>query len=332
MIDRKKALPESATVPLDYRDIPVLLVVFNRPAQTLAMIERLRDAGVRRVFVSSDAARGVDDDGRVAEVRDIVQTKLDWDCDVSLNFRKTNEGLRLGVTSAIDWFFSEVDEGIILEDDCLPGAGFFELCADLLPRYRNNPRIFQIAGDNTADVSISQDWSYCFVRYPHTWGWATWRRAWNLYDRNLNLWTEIKAEGLVDSLYPNPVERQIWEPIYDRLSLHGKPDTWDWQWAATLAMHDGLSAQPVVNLVSNIGFGEDATHTKKPGRRSNRPPATIGQIVHPKVLLRHLTAESQILNNTQLTLGPGGKSSRPKTLIRTIKENLGKILDAQFKH
>ena len=281
-------------------EVPVLLMVYRRPELTKKIITRLRELGVQNLFVSFDAPANPDEIRLVAEVKKVVESGVDWECSLSTNYRETNEGLRLAVVSAIDWFFSHVSEGIILEDDCLPSEDFFRFCAEGLTLYRDDERVFHIAGDNTADVSIEQAWSYCFVRYPHIWGWATWRRAWAKYDRDLAMWEAFSREGMVESLFPLDAERRVWEPIYNRLSRKGIPDTWDFQWSATVAMNDGLSVQTIPNLVSNLGFGDGATHTKKPGRRSNRSAQSLGKIVHPPVVYRHAHAESQIFHNTHL--------------------------------
>jgi hypothetical protein len=311
------------------KDVPVLLVVFKRPILTRQLINRMRELGVRNLFISSDAATGSENSGLVAEVRALLQTEINWDCSVSLNLREENVGLQASMVSSIDWFFSHVEEGIILEDDCLPGEDFFQMCAELLPRFREEPRVFQISGDNTADVSIEQEWSYCFIRYPHIWGWATWKSSWARYDRDLALWAEFKASGMVKSLFPVPLERKIWEPIYDRILKEGIPDTWDFQWCATLVMHDGLSVQPLVNLVSNTGFGAGATHTRKIGPRSNRLTSSLGEIKHPEIIYRHMEAERQVFMNTHLALAIPTKRT---LLIKRIRNRWRWILRVSRHH
>jgi hypothetical protein len=313
--------------------VPTLLTVFNRPDLTRNLLNRLRDIGVAKLFISSDAPRNPADEDLVAEVRGIITTEIDWDCNVQTNLRETNLGLKDAMVSALDWFFHHVDEGIVLEDDCLPSHDFFRLCAELLPRFRDEPRVFQIAGDNTSDISIDQDWSYCFIRYPHIWGWATWKSSWALYDRDLNLWASIAAEDMTGSVFPVAAERRVWEPTYDRLRQHGIPDTWDFQWAATIAMYDGLSAQATVNLISNQGFRSDATHTTGPSHRSKRPQEPLGEIRHPPFVLRHREAEKQVFSNTQRKMGPPnwqrrlGKRVRgaQKWFFRVVLHRLGLI-------
>jgi len=284
-------------------DVPVLLLVFNRPNHTRQVINRLREIGARHIYVSSDAADQPKSQDRVDRVRRIVTEEIDWDCDVTINLRSENRGLRLGVLAGIDWFFSKVEEGIILEDDCLPSRDFFRFCAELLPLYRRDCRIFHIAGENSADVKISQPWSYCFVQYPHIWGWATWKRAWALYDRDLSSWGKFEAASFTQNLFSSADEEAVWAPIFRRLHTQGFPDTWDWQWSLTLRMNGGLAAQPVENLVTNIGFGPEATHTTHESSRSNRPIGRLGIIKHPEIVFTHKNADAQIFKNTQSTLG-----------------------------
>ena len=159
------------------KHVPTLVVAFRRPDLTSKLIDRLREIQVQTLFVSVDAPSTPNERVLVEAVLRVIQSEIDWACEVTVNRRTINHGLRVSMTESIDWFFSHVSEGIILEDDCVPSIDFFSFCADLLPRFRDNPRVFQVAGDNSADVSIAQDWSYCFVRYPHIWGWATWKSA-----------------------------------------------------------------------------------------------------------------------------------------------------------
>lgn len=310
---------------------PVLLIVWNRPVETRRSLEALRVSRPSLLFVAGDGPRSDEEAARVAEVRRLVEELVDWPCDVRTSFSDTNLGCRTGVTRAIDWFFSHVDEGIILEDDCVASPEFFAFCDEMLDRYRHNPRVMHIAGDNSARVRITQDWSYCFVRYPHIWGWATWKRAWDVYDRDLDLWEDFRSSGQIVDLFRNDDERQTWVPIFDRLRETGEPDTWDWQWAATCMVHDALCVQPTVNLVSNIGFNDRATHTTRPSERSSMPTEPLFPLRHPPVPYRHLDAERQIFLNTQADLratpkGPLWLRASRKLKGRLLRTSLGGAL------
>jgi hypothetical protein len=300
----------------------VLLIVWNRPFETRLALERLRESRPSELYVAGDGPRNDDDAKLVAEVRRIIEEFVDWPCTLQTSFSNENLGCRGGVTRAIDWFFSRVDEGIILEDDCVAGPDFFAFCDEMLERYRHDHRVMHIAGDNTARIRISQDWSYCFVRYPHIWGWATWKRAWLEYDRDLAVWDHFRAGHQVIDLFPNADERETWVPILDRLRDTGRPDTWDWQWAVTCMALDALCIQPTVNLVSNIGFNGRATHTKRPSVRSNMPPQPIFPLRHPPLAYRHHDADRQIFLNTQIGLRAKSKGRVWIRVSHKIKASL----------
>lgn len=304
---------------------PVLLVVWNRPAETRRVLEALRPVRPSRLYVACDGPRSNEEAHLVDEVRELVATMVDWPCQVLTNYSSTNSGCRVGVTRAIDWFFEHEDEGIILEDDCIPHPDFFPFCDEILARYRNDDRVMHIAGDNTAAVTIPQDWSYCFVRYPHIWGWATWRRAWRHYDRDLKGWSAFRNSEQLPDLFPEPEMRETWVPIFNRLLDEGIPDTWDWQWAATTLMRNGLCIQPTRNLISNIGFNERATHTRRASVRAEAPLESILPLRHPPVVFPHRQAESQIFENTQASLHPRAKVSRWKKVLVRNKVRLYRL-------
>ena len=302
-----------------YNSVPVLLMVFKRPELTRKVLSQLRASKVKRLYISSEAPENCDSEGGVEEVRRIIVEEIDWNCRVDYNFREKNRGLREGVLAGIDWFFENESEGIILEDDCIPSAEFFGFCAVMLKKFRNHPEVMHVAGDNSASVKIPQDWSYCFIDYPHVWGWATWKRAWNLYDRDLVMWRKFASTRLVSSLFPFEDERKIWEPLLNRLWSDGVPDTWDWQWAITLKMHRGLSVQAIPNLVSNIGSGPLATHTRSLGERENVAPADIGQLRHPDFIFPHMEASRAVFLSTQTTLGVRPTLTPKATLVNFAK-------------
>ncbi len=283
-------------------DTAVLLVTWNRPDTTKRVLSAIREAKPSRLFVAGDGPRNEEDARLIAEVKKTITGGVDWECEVLTSYSTTNLGCRGGVTRAIDWFFSHVDEGIILEDDCVPHPHFFRFSAEMLGKYRDNTRVMHIAGDNSAQVRLKKSDSYCFIRYPHIWGWATWSRAWKLYDRDLRGFREIMDCGQIDEIFPNNLERKIWVPIFDKLERTNQPDTWDWRWSATVFINDGLSVQPLTNLVSNIGHGDDSTHTKRKNLRAEFPRSEIFPLAHPTVITRELDAEKQVLLNTQTQL------------------------------
>jgi hypothetical protein len=198
---------------------------------------------------------------RCEEVKQIISC-VDWPCKVDTNFAADNMGCRRQVISGLDWAFSLVEEAIILEDDCLPDQSFFQYCTELLERYRDNRQIGLISGFNY-EGSFRHASSYYFSPLASIWGWATWRRSWQQYDEHMNGWPEAKRNGLLKKLFPNERVVAYWENIFDRMYDGSGPNTWDYQWLFTCWNRNWLNILPATNLVWNIGFGQDATHTRK---------------------------------------------------------------------
>jgi hypothetical protein len=308
-------------------EAPVLLIVWNRPAETRLVLESLRRARPKRLFVAGDGPReGSDSDARlIAETQQAVAELVDWPCDLRTSYSEDNQGCRRAVVRAIDWFFANVPAGIILEDDCVPHPDFFAFCSLMLDRFWDDTRIMSIAGDNSAGVSSVAGQSYCFVRYPHIWGWATWRRAWRLYDRDLELWDMLRESGQEGDVFSFDAERETWVPIFNRLRDEGVPDTWDWQWAATCFLHSGLSVQPTVNLVRNVGFNQSATHTTGPSPRADCPTRPILPLSHPRAVIRSRIAERDIFWRTQAELNPRLSQSSLQRGWRMIRRRAWEI-------
>lgn len=271
---------------------PVLFMVFNRPDTTRRVFETIREARPSRLYIAADGARE-DKPGekeRVAEVRRIIN-QADWPCELKTLFRKTNLGSRHAVSSAITWFFEQEEQGIILEDDCLPHPDFFYFCEELLECYKDNENIAMISGTNFQMGRKRGPDSYYFSRYSNIWGWASWRRAWAQYEPDMNFWPEWKASADWKKSYPNRIERKHQEERLDRV-WNQQMDTWDYQWSAVIRKHDRLIAVPNVNLIANIGFSQDSTHTKSATHKlANLPVHAIGRIKHPDEVVPNVRAD-----------------------------------------
>ena len=265
----KAPVPEPANQP-DFQT-PVLFLIFNRPDATAQVLVQLRRAGVRRLYVAADGPRpGHPTDAvRCAEARALVrQAGRESGCELRTLFRAANLGCSTAVAEGISWFFEHEPEGIIVEDDCLPTPGFFPFCAEMLARYRHDLRLMHISGNNFGAKAGARPEprqpSYYFSQQVHSWGWATWRRAWQHYDLGLRDLPRLALSGRLRGSFSSRLEewyflRKFWE-LY-----HGpRPfTTWDYQWHFARAANSGLAIMPAVNLVSNIGFGhEGATHTQ----------------------------------------------------------------------
>jgi hypothetical protein len=193
----------------------------------------------------------------VRQVREIVLNGVDWDCEVKTLFRDENLGCKYGVSGGIDWFFENEEEGIILEDDTLPSQSFFWFCQELLEKYRTDERIMMIGGNNKG-VNFSSDYSYFFSKYVQIWGWATWRRSWGKYDCKIQKWKSVKEQ--IGNYVYSKNEMRLRIKQFDSVYNH-KTDTWDFQWNFICLIHNGLAIIPYLNMISNIGFSDDATHT-----------------------------------------------------------------------
>lgn len=243
-------------------DTPLLLLVFNRPHNTRRVFEAVRAARPSRLFIAADGPRpGRPDDDRLCREVRAIAGAVDWPCRVETLFRTQNLGLRVAVSQAINWFFSHVDEGVILEDDVLPSPDFFTYCSELLARYREVPGVMMIAGSNPAAGSVELEASYSFSGYALIWGWATWKRAWQKYDGELESLGPDSGMSVLSSFHcATRGFRMMWSRKLREVKS-GRINTWDYQWAYTLFSNRGACIVPRVNLVENIGFGEDATHT-----------------------------------------------------------------------
>lgn len=240
----------------------VLFLVFNRPDTTERVFREIRRARPPRLYVAADGPRAdrTDEASRCDEVREIA-TAVDWPCEVHTLFREENLGCKVAVSEGIDWFFENEERGIILEDDTLPDPTFFPYADELLDRYQDDRRIMSIGGTNIQGEGLPTEYSYCHSRFNLMWGWATWRRAWSLYDRSIGSWPRIRNTGWLDMIGSGSyLFRRRWTRILDRVHA-GTLDTWDYQWIYTCWRENGLSVIPEANLIENIGFGDAATHT-----------------------------------------------------------------------
>ncbi|WP_216634654.1 hypothetical protein [Gloeomargarita lithophora] len=208
--------------------------------------------------------------------------QVDWDCEVLTNYADENLGCKKRVASGISWVFSQVESAIILEDDCLPAPTFFSFCETLLQHYKNDERICMISGNNFQRGIQRNPYSYYFSKYPHIWGWATWRRAWQYWSDDPQQWTIFRKNQLLQSIHPNPDEYQYWVRIFDDIFYRQHPDTWDYLWTFACWSQGGLTILPRVNLVTNIGFRADATHTKmENSTNAYIPMFDISEVNHP---------------------------------------------------
>jgi hypothetical protein len=306
-------------------DTPILFLVFNRPDLTARTFEEIRQAKPKRLFVAADGPReGVEgEDQRCQETRRVA-TAVDWDCQVKTLFRDCNLGCRDAVHSGIDWYFDHVERGIILEDDCLPDPTFFRYCEDLLDHYHNDERVMSITGQNLQFGRQRGNASYYFSCFAHIWGWASWRRAWqlNFPARYPDYLDAVRDSGVLRG-YLGEFAESSWINTLTEV-LEGKVNTWDFPWLMTCWAHSGLTATPNVNLVSNIGFDGRGTHTQKANHLAEIPRLPIGSITHPLCVLRDGFAD-RFVNDEVLRVVPAPKRTLRRRIIERSQGALQRV-------
>jgi len=277
----------------DYRvHSPIAFLVFNRPQTTQRVFATIAKAKPPKLLVVADGPRSThpDDADKCAQVRKIA-TAVDWECEVLTDFADVNIGLRKRISSGLDWVFAQVEEAIVLEDDCLPDPTFFQFCDDLLDRYRHDERVMTITGANYQRGLRRSTDSYYFSRYPHIWGWATWRRAWQHYDVRMSAWPKVRDEQRLSDILNDPWAERYWTKLFQR-TFTGEINTWDYQWVFACWLQSGLSIIPNENLVSNIGFGPEATHTVGISELANMSVQSLGfPLRHPVTMIRDTHAD-----------------------------------------
>lgn len=273
---------------------PILFLVFNRPETTRLVFDAIRSARPARLYVAGDGPR----DDRPGEadvcgrVRNIA-TNVDWNCDLRTLFREENKGCRSAVSEAISWFFENEEQGIILEDDCVPDPTFFRFCDELLEKYAEDQRVFQISGDNFQRGRKRGNASYYFSIYNHIWGWASWRRAWKHYDIDLDLWPAARRQGLLENISCGwEPFRAYWSRQFERTRKRGI-DSWGYVWTFSCWAQGGLTVIPQKNLVENVGFGQEATHTRNSLGKERSPGSESLDfpLKHPELVVRSQAAD-----------------------------------------
>lgn len=303
---------------------PVLFIVFNRPDTTARVFEAIRQARPPRLYIAADGARASrPDEAPLCEETRRIASAVDWPCEVKTLFRSENLGCKMAVSGAIEWFFEHEEQGVILEDDCLPDPSFFAYCDAMLDHYKDDPRVMCVSGDNflPADVKQGLRDSYYFSAFVHIWGWASWRRAWRGYDVTMSKWTPELGEQLLKKVFPDHAPlRRIWMNTFSKTAA-GQIGTWDYQWVFHCWMAGGLSCMPAHNLISNIGFDERATHTTESGHsQANLPTHALAMpLKHPAAVARNLEADRWSANN----LYPVARYTLRRVLGRKLKFYLG---------
>lgn len=262
---------------------PILVIIFNRPHFVRSLFDEIKKQKPRQLFIFCDGARK-DKPGEeelLRKSKSIFEQQIDWDCDLKTNYLKENKGAGRAIVGAIKWFFENVEQGIIFEEDCLPHQDFFPYCEELLQRYKDDERVIFIGGNNFYDRKITS-YSYYFSAYPHIWGWAAWRKTIDGYSFDVDNISNKEIRTLLSRYFDSWHEREYW---YDRFRLVRKNriNSWDYQLAFNIWRNNGVSIIPAVNLVKNVGFDKNALHTKSSNAKSaNLTLNSILPLIHPR--------------------------------------------------
>lgn len=284
---------------------PILFLTYRRFHTAARVFQSIRNARPERLYFASNGPNPINPNefDEVHCVRGLIE-KIDWPCKVKTRLLSHHLNVKDSICSSIDWFFENEEYGIILEDDCLPHHDFYSFSERLLLKYQFNEQIYAISGTNFQNGQRRGPHSHYFSKYNHVWGWATWRRAWNKNDSELHFWPDYKKSSAWKAFWPNTLIRLYWTIIFDRV-FDGKIVTWDYPWTASVWRNNGLTVIPNVNLVSNIGFGPDATHTKTiDSLTANMVVAPMGSTDDPTAISNDSEADNYTFRTHYLGMAP----------------------------
>lgn len=282
---------------------PVLLLIFNRPDLAKTVLDQIRHYKPTRFYVAADGPReGIAGEKELCQqTRDLVLSGIDWDCEVKTLFRAHNLGCGVSIPQSISWFFTHEEMGVILEDDILVHEDFFKFTAQMLEKYEHDSRVMMISGYNYNGSNVVSN-KYFFTRNPFVWGWASWRRAWNLFDFELKQWPKINNRKTLKNIFPNTIERYRKTKQIAAIFGLSKPDTWDPHLAFALIINDGKVILPEANLCRHIGV-DGGTHYSKQRSymASSSGDIEFGKVTfplsHPDNFIRNFAFENSYVMN-----------------------------------
>lgn len=252
---------------------PILFITFNRPEITRTTFDVIRNLKPTKLYLVSDGPRNQNEKYLVEETRKLLE-KIDWNCQVYKKYSDINLGCKNSVEQAIDWVFEFEDRAIILEDDCCPSYTWFRFAQNMLEYYKDNKNIMTITGTRyNPDIEIK---NYFLSQYNICWGWATWRRSWSLYDREMKRF-EIKKSDWILSIGQGKREfREYWASCFDYAKNDPNSNTWAYKWTYSCWINQGLTIVPPANLIENIGINS-GTHECKDSKHFHRPAIEISR-------------------------------------------------------
>lgn len=295
-------------------DTPILLLIFNRPDVTQQVFNQIKLIKPKYLYVAADGPRpGREDDIITCKQTRDITNQIEWPCELKTLYRNENLGCGNAVSSAISWFFKQVEAGIVLEDDCLANTSFFHFCNELLEKYKNDESIYLISGTNLQNGIKRGDATYYFSNYTITWGWASWRRAWCKFNHDIPDYDQSFNSGKLDHVFQSKIEKSFWRNKIKKAVME-KNNIWDFQWYYLIWKNKGIGITPAVNLVKNLGFGNNASHDFL--QDSIRQPTITENISFPII-----HPEKKVDRDADFYTYQNAYSHSTARLFRLLKEN-----------
>jgi len=270
----------------DSFNIPVVLLIFNRPKVTEELVRKLETIKPSKLYLIADGPRKSkkEDQELCSKTRKVIEKAINWKCEIKKKYSEKNQGCGICISSGLNWVFEQEEYAIILEDDCIPATSFFSFCEELLIKFRYDTRVMHICGSRWNLERIRPEVSYFFSKYSHVWGWATWRRAWNLYDYDLETWPIVKNGNYLNSVFESQKEVNSFTKIFDTYYTNSLKSGWATQWFYSVIINNGMAIVPNSNLINNKG--EIGTHCSGMSYFYNRPVDEGYKITnHPKIMI-----------------------------------------------
>ncbi|MBL4884522.1 MAG: hypothetical protein JKY95_08315 [Planctomycetaceae bacterium] len=312
---------------LDQKDIncaegshcpPVLFLIFNRPDLTEQSFAAIREARPSKLFVAADGPRiGREGENELCEQTRKIATAVDWPCEVKTLFRDENLSCDIAVSEAISWFFKNIEFGIILEDDCLPHVSFFQFCHQMDSFYASDNRVMHVSGNDFLPQEYPRQFDYRFTQLIHSWGWATWRRSWDLFDFDMLLPDGVTDEDIVKNNQMPEGEVRYWIKKISELR-EGRKDVWDYRWFFCIWKNHGVCICPTANLVENTGYDDRATNTLSGEPLNGTVRGISFPVLCPETTEPDRQADRAVVKRLHLEVG----IHKPMSLIRRVKKKL----------
>lgn len=288
---------------------PVAVIIYNRSKYLSQLIESIREYKPKKVYIIGDGWKNNQDKMNVLTTRKFIENNIDWNCKIVKFYSEKNLGLRRRVVSGLNMVFEIEESVIILEDDLVVDPSFYTFCEELLEKYKKNEKISCISGNNFQFGEYLPSQSYFFSRYVHSWGWATWARAWKKYDDDLIYLKTMKDKHILRDILDGMIKEWYWLTIF-YLVKKNKFDSWAYRWSYSNFYYQALSISPSQNLVSNLGYGRGATNTRLKNKVMNLPTFKVKfPLSHPRSISADIKADNNTFRNLYF---------RPRGLIGLI--------------